>query len=490
MNTIVMLLDSLRADHLGCFGNHWIKTPNIDRLAEESIVFDNAYSEGLPTLPFRNAAFTGKYTLTRKGWAALSAEDQLLSEVLWSKGYTSALVSDTEHMHRFPHSNFARGFDYVEWIRGNEGDAYRTEPNIKINFDFFEHEKSTRDRKVRPGNYLKERYRRYLRNISEWTEDWWENDENRFVSRVMKAAMGWLERQKRRDNLFLWIDSFDPHEPYDPTKEFQSLYPVPNYSGPPMCWFGGYADVLSDAEVSHIRALYAAMVSMCDKWVGIFLDKLKQLDMMDNTMIIFLSDHGEWIGERGLFLKEESWPYEELSRIPLIIRHPEGLGRGQRHSAFVDTTDIMPTILDFLQVIGPRAREVTFKGSRVYPAAGTDDIEGYSLIPLICGEQERIREFSISGWHDISWRIRDNQWSFYMWAPKEKSRRDGPELYRIDHGYQVPAPTAFDREKDWMERVNVIDRHPEVAEKLELELHRFLRKYAPVAPGASLNLNA
>ena len=58
------------------------ETPNIDRLAEESIVFDNAYSEGLPTLPFRNAAFTGKYTLTRKGWAALSAEDQLLSEVL------------------------------------------------------------------------------------------------------------------------------------------------------------------------------------------------------------------------------------------------------------------------------------------------------------------------------------------------------------------------------------------------------------------------
>jgi len=77
-----------------------------------------------------------------------------------------------------------------------------------------------------------------------------------------------------------------------------------------------------------------------------------------------------------------------------------------------------------------------------------------------------------------------------MWASKEMSRRDGPELFKIDHDYRVPAPTAFDREKDWMERENVIDQYPEVAEKLELELHRFLRKYAPEAAMASLNLNA
>jgi len=490
MNVIVLLLDSLRADHLGCYGNNWIKTPHIDQLASESMVFDRAYSEGLPTLPFRNAAFTGKYTLTRKGWAALSANDKLLSELLWSREYTSALISDTEHMHRYPHSNFARGFDYVEWIRGNEGDAYRTDPNINVRFDLFETKKSLRNRKVRPADYLQERYRRYLRNISQWVDTWWDSDENRFIARVFKAAMSWLEREERRDNLFLWIDSFDPHEPFDPTLEFQNLYPVPQYSGPPMCWFGGYADVLSDAEVGHIRALYAAMISMCDKWLGIFLDKLKQLDMMDNSMIIFLSDHGEFIGERGLFLKEESWPYEELARIPLIIRHPQGLGSGKRHQGFVDTTDLMPTILDFLQVIGPNAKQVAFKPSAAYPAASPDEIEGYSLMPLFSGELERVRDFAVSGWFDVSWRIRNQDWSYYMWASEEKTRRSEPELYRINHEYRVPSPTEFDRTCDWMEKENVIDRYPEVAEKMELELLRFLRKYAPKAPGDSLNLNA
>jgi arylsulfatase A-like enzyme len=257
-----------------------------------------------------------------------------------------------------------------------------------------------------------------------------------------------------------------------------------------MCWFGGYADVLSDAEVSHIRALYAGMISMCDKWVGIFLDKLKQLDMMDNCMIIFLSDHGEYIGERGLFLKEESWPYEELAQIPLIIRHPEGIGSGKRHRAFVDTTDLMPTILDFLQVIGPNAKKIAFEPSVVYPAADADKIEGHSLIPLISGEKESIREFVVSGWFDISWRIRNDEWSYYFWAPEEKSRRVRPELYKIDHGYKAPSPIEFNRTRDWMEIENLVDRYPDVAEKLELELLRFLRKYAPKAAEASLDLNA
>jgi len=478
MNVIVIMLDSLRADHLGGYGNEWIKTPAIDQFASESAVFDHAYSEGLPTLPFRCAAFTGKYTLPRKGWGPLDPTDNALSEVLWNQGYTSALIADTQHMHRPPHSNFARGFDYVQWIRGNEGDAYLVDSGIEINYDLFENVKSTRGRKSRPAEVVKHRYMRYLRNISQWADDWWENDENRFVAQVCKAGMQWLERQQKRDNLFLWLDSFDPHEPWDPPKPFQDLYPVSGYSGPPISWFGGYDDILSDEEVAHIRALYAAEVSLCDKWTGIFLEKVKELGMMDNTMIILLSDHGEFLGERGLQLKEEPWPYEELAQIPFMIRHPDGLGKGKRIKGFVDSTDIMPTILDYFEVIGPNAKEAAFEATKFIPGAGTNEIEGHSLLPLISGEKENVRDFSVSGNFNLSWRIRDEGWSYYMFGPKEETNRPGPELYKIDPTYRVPAPTAFDREKDWMERENVIDQYPDVAERMELRLRRFMQQYS------------
>ena len=477
MNVIVIMLDSLRADHLGCYGNDWIKTPCIDQFASESTIFEHAYSEGIPTLPFRCAAFTGKYTLPRKGWGPLDPTDNVISEVLWNRGYTSALIADTQHMHRPPHSNFARGFDYVHWIRGNEGDAYIVDPNVEVNFDLFENVKSCRGRKSRPAEVVKHRYMRYLRNISEWMEDWWENDENRFVAQVLRGGTEWLERQKKKDNLFLWLDCFDPHEPWDPPKEFSDLYPVPEYSGPPIAWFGGYDDILSETEVAHIRSLYAGDVSLCDKWVGIFLEKIKDLGMMDNTMIVLISDHGEFIGERGLMLKEEPWPYEELAQIACIIRHPEGMGKGKRVKAFVDTTDIMPTVLDFFKVMGPNAKQAAFEATKFIPGATTDDIEGHSVLPLMSGEKDKIREYSVSGNFNLSWRIRDEDWSYYMFGPEEETNRSGPELYKINPDYRVPAPTQFNRKTDWMERENVIDQHPEVAEKMELNLRRFLQTY-------------
>ena len=478
MNVIVIMLDSLRADHLGCYGNDWIKTPAIDRLASESTIFEHAYAEGIPTLPFRCAAFTGKYTLPRRGWGPIEPTDHTISEVLWNRGYTSALISDTQHMHRPPHSNFARGFDHVQWIRGNEGDAYIVDPDIEVDFEFFENVKSTRGRKDRSSDVVKHRYIRYLRNISQWVGDWWENDENRFVAQVCKAGMHWLESQTKKDNLFLWLDCFDPHEPWDPPRSFQNLYPVPGYDGPPLAWFGGYDDILSDAEISHIRALYAAEISLCDKWVGILLDKVKALGMMDNTMIVIVSDHGEFIGERGLILKEEPWPYEELSQIALIIRHPEGVGKGKRVKAFVDSTDLMPTILDFFNIIGPSPKPVSFEATKFIPGAGVDQIEGQSLIPLMSGEMEKVRDYAISGSFNLSWRIRNEDWSFHTYAPEEHTHRSGPELYKIDNGYRVPAPTQFNRTKDWMEKDNRIDRYPEVAERMELELSRFLLKYS------------
>ena len=116
MNVIVLINDSLRADHVGCYGSN-VKTPNIDRLAAEGVKFTRAYSENLPTLPTRRDWWTGKHHFhcTRSGRPAET--DYLLAEVLWDRGYTSALITDVYHMHKPTHA-WGRGFDTTVFIRG------------------------------------------------------------------------------------------------------------------------------------------------------------------------------------------------------------------------------------------------------------------------------------------------------------------------------------------------------------------------------------
>jgi arylsulfatase A-like enzyme len=108
MNVIVLVADSLRVDHLGCYGSA-VQTPNLDRLAGESATFDQAYAENLPTLPCRTAWWTGRHLFTQRGWQPFAPSDYLLAEVLWDKGYSSALITDVYHMHK-PVYNCGRGF--------------------------------------------------------------------------------------------------------------------------------------------------------------------------------------------------------------------------------------------------------------------------------------------------------------------------------------------------------------------------------------------
>lgn len=118
MNVIVIVAHSLRADHVGCYGGR-AKTPNIDRLAAEAMVFDEAYSENLPTLPCRTAWWTGRHLFPQRGWQHFEPSDLLLAEVLWNRGFASALITDVYHMHK-PVYNCGRGFDTTVFVRGEE----------------------------------------------------------------------------------------------------------------------------------------------------------------------------------------------------------------------------------------------------------------------------------------------------------------------------------------------------------------------------------
>jgi len=442
MNVIVIMTDSMRVDHLGCYGNTWIKNPNIDKLASEGTVFERAYSEGLPTMPARTALFTGRYTFPFRGWQPVDSTDILLSEVV-SSIHTTALIGD--EMPRF--TGFSRGFDYVERVRSTGG--------VKVDISHYHEKNGFR------GQYVIEK-----------------SSEEYAVAQVVKAGIKWLESRNNEENWFLWLDCFDPHEPWNPPPPYDKMYTDPRYTGLKIIVpdIGersrrGEASYFTEDETRHIRALYAGVVTLVDEWLGVFLNRVKDLGFWENTLIIYLSDHGEPLGEHGIIRKTRPWPYEELSHIPLIIRHPEGIGKGKRVDAFVDTTDIMPTILDFLRILESGIPEGVPMPQirRVKPLT----MHGHSLLPLLSGEIERVRDYAYSGYYKSSWSIRNEQYSFYLWRGP-RSFKTQPELYRFTGRMRTPKPEEYDLERDLFEKDNLINKEPQIADFLELQLRRFV----------------
>ncbi|UCH33689.1 MAG: sulfatase-like hydrolase/transferase [Armatimonadota bacterium] len=452
MNVAVIITDSLRADHTGYMNlGGRAHTPNLDAFAADATVFEHYYPEGLPTLPVRTAWWTGLWTFPVKGWQPFQLNDVLLAEVLWDKGYTSALVADTYHMHK-PIYGAGRGFDSVHWIRGQEYDPWIAGADVDL--DASPHHRLRGDDSDKHWRPL---FEQYLRNATTF-----KREEDYYVARTVQAAIEWLERitQQQKDGLFLWVDCFDPHEAWDPPEPYWSMYKRKGYDGAELVdpVPGPVDGYMTPDEVERTRTLYAGEVTLVDKWVGVLLAKMRDLGLFDNTLIIHISDHGEPFGEHGIIRKAVPWNYEELVRSPLAIRHPQGVGAGKRVSAFAQSVDIMPTVLDFLGL--PLTVEQVYRAPAkdLFPqdmpaARKTVELEGRSLLPLMSGGKERIRDFAYIGHFGRSWTIRTKEWSFHMLLG------DGERQ-------------LFDLRDDPGEQRNVLRENEAVARELELELRR------------------
>lgn len=366
LNVITIVADNLRYDHIGAHGNAWIQTPNIDAFAAQSQVFEKMYAGGFPTVINRAELFTGRYMFHRMGWSDLPDGETVLASMLGDNDYLTGLVFDNWHLkdHGF---SFDRGFHSWEWIRGQEGDRYRAlpiDPTLPCSAE-----------KLRDP----EEVRQYLRNQAEVrTEDQY------CTARTIQAAIEWLERYAEYSDFYLHIDCFDPHEPWNPPASYIDLY-SPGYTGERIL-SPAYAPptYLSQAELEYAQALYAAEVTMVDHWLGVLFEALETMQLSDNTIVVFCSDHGYLFGEHNAMGKSwdqnghyEVYPlYEELIHVPLMIRVP-GVA-SKRISSLAQTVDILPTILDFAGI----PQSPTVNGLSLRPVISSDSSQATRQIAI------------------------------------------------------------------------------------------------------------
>ncbi|MCX7011750.1 MAG: sulfatase [Candidatus Sumerlaeota bacterium] len=379
MRIVLIIVDTLRYDHLGFTGHPVVETPDLDELASQSFFFDNYRIASFPTVPNREDTNTGRYTFPHHGWGALPDNAMPLAQVLTQNGYTTQLLTDTPHLLGHGH-RYHRGFQGYHWIRGNECDVYFTRYNLPFP-QVMPLEKTRADELYFGGHPLVD--------LSAWInrEHVWEED--CYVAQTARTASKWVEQNYKAKNFFLWLDTFELHEPWDPPLYLAERYD-PGYKGEYRVTYPVYgpADCYTKAEIQNMKANYAGEVALISKWLGHVFRKMKDVGIYDDTTIIVTSDHGTYLGEQNragkMFMKgdpprEAPWPhYEGVTRIPLMIKMP-GQAKGARVKQIAQPVDLYPTICDLAGV-----------------KHGLQ-LDGLSLAPILRGEKVKWpRKYSFS----------------------------------------------------------------------------------------------
>lgn len=362
-NILWICTDQQRFDTLGCTGNPFVNTPNLDKLAEEGVLFEHAYCQNPLCTPSRASFLTGRYphvTKARQNGQSIAESERLLPRILSEAGYNCGLAGKlhisvshpsvtpivepriqdgyTEfHWSHHPYSDDPidwPGNQYSRWLR-QQGVEWKAEnvadcPYVQTNV---------------PASY----------HQSAWCAD-------RAIEFMENAAAF-------PDTPWLFsVNIFDPHHPFDPPQEYLDRYmaivdqlPLPNFvagelDNKPLPQqvehHGAYSNPalypysrMNDKDHRLIKAAYYAMIDLIDVQVGRMLDALDRTGQRENTIVIFMSDHGEMLGDHGIYLKGAHF-YDAAVRVPLIFSMPGTIRKGVRNEEMVELVDLAPTLLD------------------------------------------------------------------------------------------------------------------------------------------------
>ncbi|MEA2176915.1 MAG: hypothetical protein QOG77_212 [Solirubrobacteraceae bacterium] len=444
MSVVMICLDSVRADHVGAYASdanrprNQVRTASLDELARQSLRFRHARPEQLPTGPTRRSIHTGIRTFPADGWSPDADSPRIygwqriprtqttLAELFKAAGHRTAMVTDNTWMLKPSWARFAGTWDDFVGIPGQVQQSLprgRSIDDVDVSRYLPEGLRTLSPRKAETNEEV---IARYVVNRGRRTkeEDW-------FAPRVFNAASKWLERNgDAPEGFFLFIDSFDPHEPWDPPRKYVARYddPDPRVADAIFPVYGR-DDYLSPREIQRMKALYAGELTMTDHWLGVFLERLDELGLSERTIVVVFTEQGVSHDDRGFVGKSPSQMYAEMVDVPLLIRHPEGRAANTATGFLTQLHDLAPTVLAAAGIPVPEA------------------MEGIDLTPLLAATPPaQERDVQTAAYNDYAW-AGDAKLSLIA-TGRGRNRR------------------LFDRVKDPGERRNLAAERPGDADRL------------------------
>lgn len=444
-NILLLTIDTLRRDRLGCYGHPGLLTPNIDRLAREGLRFETAITAGSWTQAAFPAILTSTYAATHGGCLGrLAAGRPSPVETLARHGYHTAAFSTNPHLSRA--TGYDRGFRHFVDLVPADADPFL--------------------RRIKGGQALlrKPFTHRLARAVGRRLPL---NSNLRWppaavytpADRLTAAALQWLHARPKP--FFLWLHFMDVHWPYHLEKQLSEPHDLA------LAWqdlgvMHRKSSFKRDGAITHAQQqrfirLYEQALQFLDYQIGRLLDHLQIQQQLENTIIVLVSDHGEEFFEHGRWGHWESNLYDEIINAPLIIRLPSGPTTVIKPQ--VSLLDIMPTLLDLCGCPEP------------------DGVAGQSLVPLWSGDSRcesavALSEMHRPPWHRIAIRTKDHK---LIWDSRHPER---PELY--------------DLQNDPGETRNIAAAHPTIVKQLQAHVDTHLQRIqatAPSTPTAALDLD-
>ncbi|MDF2513100.1 MAG: sulfatase [Herbinix sp.] len=391
MKAILLMFDSLNLSMLQPYGCEWTKTPNFQRLAEHSVKFTQNFAGSLPCMPARRELHTGRYNFLHRSWGPLEPFDDSMPQILKDTGVYSHLISD--HMHYWEDGGATYHSRYNSWeiIRGQEGDKWKASPEliqstIKVQNKDAQYFMSTKE----------------LHQHDQVNRSYLDSEEKMPMAVTFEKGLEFIDKNNIADRWFLQIECFDPHEPFYTQQAYKDLYPH-EYKGTESDWPPYHHVTEDDQTQNHYKMEYAALLTMCDDYLGKLLDKMDELNMWEDTMLIVNTDHGYLLGEHGWWSKVVMPCYDEITRTPLFVYDPRLGCQGESRDELVQLIDIPATILEFFGIAIPK------------------NMQGKPLRTVIA-DHKKIRDYALFGIHGAHVNIFDGE-HVYMKAPVSEENK-------------------------------------------------------------------
>jgi len=429
-NVLVVVIDTLRADHVSAYGGRAL-TPHIDALAEAGQRFTRFYPEAMATVPARRSILTGRRVWPFRhwhqwpglrdtpGWQPIAdPRESTFTSALRRAGWWTGYATDNPFLgFSRPYGPLRDSLSRFVAVGGQRGHGTSV---AQVSKQRVEHWLIPELRTP----YLRSLLRGYL------GAGGYDRDETRsFAARVFTAGAAALEEASRRRPFALVVDTYEPHEPWTPPEDYISLYASGRHEGPEpsMGRYRRVDDWLSRRRagpvLDRMRDIYAAEVTMTDRWLGVLIDRLHQLGLADDTVIALVSDHGFLLGEHGWTGKIASMLHPPLIHVPFLLCDPRpGRRRGATSGYLAQTHDVGPTLLSLAGLRPPRG------------------MTGVDVSPLLRGRRPPARELAYGGY--ANWHYARTE----RWAYVSMNRGYGRRLYEL--------------ERDEDERHDVARHHP------------------------------